>query len=812
MKFLQKNMASINSRSWILQELMAHNSKVNCLSLGRKSGRVMVTGGDDKKVNLWAIGKSSCFMSLSGHTTPIECVQFNQLEELVCAGSQAGALKIWDLEAAKLVRTLNGHSNKIKAIDFHPYADFLASGSADNSIKLWDTRKKSAITTYNGHKGSVNSVKFSPDAQWIATGSEDGSVRIWDVRVGRVLKEFVDHQSAVTCVEFHPHEFLLATGSTDRSVNFFDLENFNLVSSETSLGIVQSLCFNPDGECLFTGVKDFLKVVGWEPSRLYDTVPVKWGTVGDISTAQNQLVGASFNLTNVHVYVVDLKRVRPLGQNTLDESPCAFTPNQSIRKSFSKAERPVSLKNRSLDVKTIEESTSGTDPEEESCADIVNRVDYEEIFKGKGLRRTPPPEPEPFQEPVKEPPQYLFRFAEKIVDPAAPQILGEITSDSFEALSLDNNINNYHKSPPPASSPAQYSRSKSNLDQVYASKLTKENILPNINRTGRTVAPRYNLQRQSSCKDVPEKDKIPTRSNNMRHSVSEDTNVNKGSMSSRVSLRKNSITSSRPVRTSVPNLTKVPPPNSARTNRIDRVKLNLITNGDQVDIYLPSKISPEERPPKEESYVPVSIDKPVGIIFDDFLPKNHQAMMGFQHQLPDMSEAEVLNVVMRGHEPIMGILAARQRSLKIVLAQSRTKDLKAAVETAIAMDDLSVLVDVLGVINSKNSLWSLDLCVHVLTKMEELLQSKYETYMTTGCNSLRIILTNFGNMIKTNMKCSAGSFGVDIPREERYRKCKKCHESLCLVRPVVMKKTSLPGALGGTFREINTILQDVMDV
>jgi hypothetical protein len=37
------------------------------------------------------------FQSLSGHTTPVECVRFGHTEELVCAGSASGALKIWDL-------------------------------------------------------------------------------------------------------------------------------------------------------------------------------------------------------------------------------------------------------------------------------------------------------------------------------------------------------------------------------------------------------------------------------------------------------------------------------------------------------------------------------------------------------------------------------------------------------------------------------------------------------------------------------------------------------------------------------------------
>ena len=60
------------------------------------------------QVNLWAVGKPNCIMSLTGHSSPVESVRFNHTEESVCAGSQAGTLKIWDLEAARLVRTHTG--------------------------------------------------------------------------------------------------------------------------------------------------------------------------------------------------------------------------------------------------------------------------------------------------------------------------------------------------------------------------------------------------------------------------------------------------------------------------------------------------------------------------------------------------------------------------------------------------------------------------------------------------------------------------------------------------------------------------------
>ena len=45
-----------------LEEFVAHGHNVNCLSLGPASGHVMVTGGDDRKVNMWALGKPNVIM------------------------------------------------------------------------------------------------------------------------------------------------------------------------------------------------------------------------------------------------------------------------------------------------------------------------------------------------------------------------------------------------------------------------------------------------------------------------------------------------------------------------------------------------------------------------------------------------------------------------------------------------------------------------------------------------------------------------------------------------------------------------------
>ncbi|WZZ37865.1 hypothetical protein YC2023_034124 [Brassica napus] len=47
-----------------LEEFVAHSVAVNCLKIRRKSSRVLVTGGEDHKVNLWAICKPNAILVL----------------------------------------------------------------------------------------------------------------------------------------------------------------------------------------------------------------------------------------------------------------------------------------------------------------------------------------------------------------------------------------------------------------------------------------------------------------------------------------------------------------------------------------------------------------------------------------------------------------------------------------------------------------------------------------------------------------------------------------------------------------------------
>ncbi|KAF0930744.1 hypothetical protein E2562_034933 [Oryza meyeriana var. granulata] len=303
-----------------LQEFVAHASDVNCVKFGRKTSRILITGGEDQNVNLWAIGKPSAILSLSGLTSPVESVSFDSSEVMIGAGASSGTIKIWDVEEAKVVRTFTGHRSSCASLDFHPFGEFFASGSSDTNMKIWDMRKKGCIHTYKGHTRRIDVLRFTPDGRWIVSGGSDNSVKIWDLTAGKLLHDFRIHEGPINCLDFHPHEFLLATGSADRTVKFWDLETFELIGSSgpensreyfVPASVVQSMIFNKDGKSLFCGLHESLKVLSWEPIICHDVVDVGWSTLGDLIVHEGKLLGCSYNQSCVGIWVVDLMKIEP---------------------------------------------------------------------------------------------------------------------------------------------------------------------------------------------------------------------------------------------------------------------------------------------------------------------------------------------------------------------------------------------------------------------------------------------------------------------------------------------------------------------
>ncbi|XP_025055555.1 katanin p80 WD40 repeat-containing subunit B1 isoform X1 [Alligator sinensis] len=651
--------ASVATKTaWKLQEIIAHSSNVSSLVLGKSSGRLLATGGDDCRVNIWSVNKPNCIMSLTGHTTPVESLRISANEELILAGSQSGSIRIWDLEAAKILRTLVGHKANICSLDFHPFGKFVASGSLDTNIKLWDIRRKGCVFRYKGHTQAVKCLRFSPDGKWLASAADDHTVKLWDLVAGKLMFEFTGHTGPVNVVEFHPNEYLLASGSSDRTVRFWDLEKFQVVSCiEEEATPVRCVLFNPDGCCLYSGFQDSLRVYGWEPERCFDVLLVNWGKVADLSMCNNQLIGVSYAECTVSSFVVDLSKVKKSGSVLhgliRDDKPLIqpIPTGSSLRRIYDRpsttCSKPQRVKHNSESERRSPSSEDDRD-ERESTAEIQNPEDYKEIFQPKNsISRTPPHKTEPF--------------------PAPPE---------DEPLTVKE-----------ATKPSQ------------------------------TVDIQTPLPKQEN----PDPVQMPP------------------------------IASSTPV----------------------------------------SRAEP--------SVIPATRDQPIGLKASDFLPavKNQSQT--------EIVDEEAMSQIRKGHETMCVVLTSRHKNLDTVRAVWSTGDIKTSVDSAVAINDLSVVVDLLNIVNQKASLWKLDLCTIILPQIEKLLQSKYESYVQTGCTSLKLILQRFLPLI-TDILAAPPSVGVDITREERLHKCKLCYKQLKNISNIIKNKSGLSGRHGSAFRELHLLM------
>uniref|UniRef100_A0A8D1RYG7 Katanin p80 WD40 repeat-containing subunit B1 n=1 Tax=Sus scrofa TaxID=9823 RepID=A0A8D1RYG7_PIG len=213
----------------------------------------------------------------------------------------------------------------------------------------------------------------------------------------------------------------------------------------------------------------------------------------------------------------------------------------------------------------------------------------------------------------------------------------------------------------------------------------------------------------------------------------------------------------------------------------------------------PTVVTSTPAPKAEPAIIPATRNEPIGLKASDFLPA-----VKIPQQV-ELLDEDAMSQIRKGHDTMCVVLTSRHKNLDTVWAAWTTGDIKTSVDSAVAINDLSVVVDLLNIVNQKASLWKLDLCTTILPQIEKLLKSKYESYVQTGCTSLKLILKRFLPLI-TDMLAAPPSVGVDISREERLHKCRLCYKQLKSISGFVKSKSSLSGRHGSAFRELHLLM------
>ncbi|KAK7273449.1 hypothetical protein RIF29_14499 [Crotalaria pallida] len=742
-------------RAYKLQEFVAHASTVNCLKIGRKSSRVLVTGGEDHKVNLWAIGKPNAILSLSGHSSGIDSVSFDSCEVLVAAGAASGTIKLWDLEEAKIVRTLTGHRSNCTSVDFHPFGEFFASGSLDTNLKIWDIRKKGCIHTYKGHTRGVNAIRFTPDGRWVVSGGEDNTVKLWDLTAGKLMHDFKSHEGQIQCIDFHPSEFLLATGSADRTVKFWDLETFELIGSagpETTG--VRSITFNPDGRTLLCGLHESLKVISWEPIRCHDMVDVGWSRLSDLNVHEGKLLGCSYNQSCVGVWVVDISRIEPYALNNVNQL------NGHSENKSSSGNMPVLNENTAKARISVSQNIDPLVKETKSLGRLSVSQDSEPLKEGK----------------------YLASVGST---PSTPQRINLNSAPKASSGSLMAGPN----------ATAQKRGSLRSHTSSNVPVINKSDIIPVIVprtsvRSEPGVEPRkevgvggrlMSLSLQSRAADIhkfPNKDEVdkPSTSPLSESASSKDSEL--GALAD----KNNFPTSVASIQDETQGL------------KANRGRIRSVIN-----------LEKRERSLNFEGHTSrISHGKMSSVYVLPLEGRGHP--MSTEKATVSASDEDSIADVMEQHDQFLSSMQGRLAKLKVVFRYWERNDVKGVIGALEKMNDHAVIADVVEIIIERIDIVTLDICTGLMPLLAGLLHSEMDRHLGICLEMLLKLVRVFGSIIYSALSAPS-PVGVDIEAEQRLERCNLCFIELEKVKRILPSLMRRGGSIAKSAQELNLALQ-----
>ncbi|XP_048564756.1 katanin p80 WD40 repeat-containing subunit B1 homolog KTN80.1-like isoform X1 [Triticum urartu] len=824
-------------RGYKFQEFVAHDAEVRSLAIGKKSSRVFITGGSDRNVNLWAIGKQTPLLSLSGHTSSVEAVEFDTAEVLVLAGSSNGSIKLWDLEEAKVVRSLTGHRSSCTAVEFHPFGEFFASGSSDTDLKIWDIKKKGCLHTYKGHRGAIKSIRFTPDGRWIVTGGEDNIVKVWDLTAGKLLHDFKFHSGQIRCIDFHPQEFLLATGSADRTVKFWDLETFELIGSAGPEDTgVRSMVFHPDGKTLFCGLEQSLKVFSWEPVRCHDAVDMRWNNLADLSIYEGKLLGCSYHERRVGVWVADISLIEPYALGVLpkanffaelvdsvDDNP--VKPNGSTTKpiravatshpkNMYKVQESGIAESR---VRALHLTPGSTDKIKKDRSSSIPRRPDSSVKPSTPVRR---------MKPVDSPSTNL-KTAERSFGQRDIQLL------SRTGMAINSSIT---KKAPPTESVAVkdiYTTSQAvSVPVVVPRDILEDKSAGSIHRGigGRTAVPDdfyspVHLRKRlpsggtsdsvSSVKSMlAEPDVCSEGLSGLKFSFGltpndkkeESDSTDKGEIRQIAEKMDRIVSFDHPVQSNDDKAAYESPCSTTGTARVKYVR--------GVAVPLGKTKSLVERFEKRESSS-IDCSSPTGSSGDHTMKADSpptssaEASRTYERDLPTVDEMTTPIDLVRNHDEFINVVKSRLTKLEMMRHVFNLNGIKGAIAAVAKLPDIAVQADVVSTLKGKLGLFNLDIFSSLLPVLAGLLNSKTERHAIVALEMLLDLIKIFGPVIHSTLS-SSSPVGVDLQAEQRLQRCTRCFNHLQKIVQALQPLMMRSGQSAQLAQELNMSLQDLV--
>ncbi|CAN1331385.1 Transcriptional corepressor LEUNIG, partial [Linum perenne] len=195
-----------------IRALPPGSSKVECCHFS-SDGKLLATGGHDKKVTLWGTESFTVNSTLEEHSQWITDVRFSPSMSRLATSSADKTVRVWDADnPGYSLRTFTGHSTTVMSVDFHPTKeDLICSCDSNNEMRYWSIKNGSCAGVYK----SAMKMRFQPRHGMFLAAAAENLVYILDVESQVCRLKLQGHKSAVNSVCWDPSGECLASVSDD---------------------------------------------------------------------------------------------------------------------------------------------------------------------------------------------------------------------------------------------------------------------------------------------------------------------------------------------------------------------------------------------------------------------------------------------------------------------------------------------------------------------------------------------------------------------------------------------------------------------